>query len=288
MARRWSNIRQEFMRLRGSITELGTNLAAVWNIVFESEKKKDRLPVEGTLRRLPGQSVREERDKLLNDKLSDYLLLALGFCFLAGWEWFRRWNAFPYGAEILTFVAVVMTAYCGFRIVRLRKDIRNLNLAEKGERRVSELLTQLRRRRYVAFDDVMVSGENVDHVLVGPGGIFAIETKTYSIFGNGCVGVDETGVLRLGNKPALGDPLDQAKRCAEKVTKLLQDRTRKPYAATPMAIFPGWTLKRAKVETGVVVLSDRTITEFFEALPAKFSDTQITDVCSHLNQIARS
>jgi len=266
----------------------GTDLAAVWRMAFESEKKKDRLPVEGPLRRLPGQSIREERDKLLNDKLSDYLLLALGFCFLAGWEWFRRWNALPYGAEILTVFAVVMTSYCGLRIVRLRKEIRNLNLAERGERRVSELLTQLRRRRYVAFDDVMLTGENVDHVLVGPGGIFAIETKAYTIFGNGCVGVDETGVLRLGNKTAFGDPLDQAKRCAEKLTKLLHDRTRKQYSVTPMLIFPGWTLKRAKAETGVVVLSDGTITEFFEALPALFSDTQITDISSHLDQIARS
>jgi hypothetical protein len=32
-------------------------------------------PVEGPLRRLPGQSIRDERDKLLNDTASDYLLL---------------------------------------------------------------------------------------------------------------------------------------------------------------------------------------------------------------------
>jgi hypothetical protein len=257
-------------------------------MAFKSKKQKYRPPVEGPLRRLPGQSVRDERDKLLNDQLLEYVIVAFGFCFLAVWEWLRRWLVVPFAAELMTGTAVVMSGYCGFRIFRLRKKIRNLNQAEKGERRVSELLTQLRRKRYVAFDDLVVTGENVDHVLVGPGGIFAIETKAYSIFGNGCVGVDETGVLRLGNKPAFGDPLNQARRCADHVAKLLQDRTRKPHNVTPVLIFPGWTLKSAKAETGVVVLNDGTITDFFASRPEVLSNDQITDICSHLDQVARS
>src|SRR5437773_1922729 len=161
-----------------------------------NRKRRSCSPVEGPLRRLPGQSVRDERDKLLNDTLSDYLLLIVIFWFLAGWEWFRRWKPLPAGAEILTGAALLATAYCVFRIFRLRKEIRNLNQAEKGERRVSELLTQLRRKRYVAFDDLVFANSNIDHVLVGPGGVFAIETKAYRVFGNECVGVDEFGVLR--------------------------------------------------------------------------------------------
>ena len=177
---------------------------------FNRRKTGSRSPVEGSLRRLPGQSVRDERDKLLNDTASDYLLLIVIVWFLAGWEWFRRWNPSPIAPEILTAIALLVTAYCAFRIFRLRREIRNLNRAERGERRVSELLTQLRRKRYVTFDDLLVDRSNIDHVLVGPGGIFAIETKAYSIFGNGCVGVDESGVLRLSNKRALKNPLRQA------------------------------------------------------------------------------
>jgi len=186
--------------------------------------------VTGTLRRLPGQSVRDERDKLLNDRLIDYFLVAFAFCSLAIWEWLRRWLGMPFAAEVTTIAAIVMLAYCAFRIFQLRKEIRNRNQAEKGERRVSELLSQLRRKRYVIFDDLLADDSNIDHVLVGPGGIFAIETKAYSVFGNGCVGVDTDGVLRLSNKPAIGDPLRQArarqqtskrycrKKCGENLT----------------------------------------------------------------------
>ncbi len=257
-------------------------------MAFGSKKRKYRPPVEGSLRRLAGQSVRDERDKLLNDQLTDYLLAAIGVWVLAGWEWFRRWNPSPIAPEILTGIALLVTAYCAFRIFRLRKEIRNLNQAEKGERRVSELLTQLRRKRYVAFDDVLVDQSNIDHVLVGPGGIFAIETKAYSVFGNGCVGVDESGVLRFSNKPALKDPLRQAARSAANVAKLLKERVRKDFDVAPVLIFPGWTLKGAKAETGVVVLNDAMISDFFESRPTVLSDDQITNICSHLDQIARS
>ncbi|MEY2486748.1 MAG: hypothetical protein QOH39_2396 [Verrucomicrobiota bacterium] len=257
-------------------------------MAFASKKRNVRPPVEGPLRRLPGQSVREKRERLFDDKIVAYLLALLVAWMFALWQWIYKWTGSKPSPGVATLVAIVVTVYCVYRIWRFRTEFRNLNLAEKGERRVSEALTQLRRKRYVAFDDLVVTGENIDHVLVGPGGIFAIETKAYSIFGNGCVGVDEAGVLRLGNKAAFGDPIGQAMRCAQHVTKLLEDRTRKSHDVTPLLIFPGWTLKRAKADTGVVVLNDRSISEFFEALPRVFSDEQITWVCSHLDQIART
>jgi len=257
-------------------------------MAFRSKKRKYRPPVEGSLRRLAGQSVRDERDKLLNDTLADYLLLIMIFWLLAGWEWFHRWKPLPAGAEILTGAALLVTAYCVVRIFRMRKEIGNLNQAEKGERRVSELLTQLRRKRYVAFDDLLVDQSNIDHVLVGPGGIFAIETKAYSIFGNGCVGVDESGVLRLSNKPALKNPLRQSAASAADIAKILKDRMRRDFDVIPVLIFPGWTLKGAKAETGVIVLNDGMISEFFESRPTVLSDDQITNICSHLDQTART
>jgi hypothetical protein len=257
-------------------------------MAFRSKRKNQRAPVEGPLRRLPGQSVRDERDKLLHDQLLDYFLVAFVFCFLAFWEWLRRWIALPIAPEILSGAAALMTAYCGFRIFRLRREIRNLNQAEKGERRVSELLSQLRRKRYVAFDDLVVADSNIDHVLVGPGGIFAIETKAYSLFGNGCVRVDETGVLRLGEKPALNNPLAQASVCARRVANILKDRMRQDFDVTPVLIFPGWTLRGAKAETGVIVLNDGMISEFFESQPKLLSDEEIAHICSHLDQTARS
>ena len=136
--------------------------------------------------------------------------------------------ALPHSAEAVSILAVAIVGYCGIRLFRLRREIRNLNRAEQGERRIAELLAPLRAKRYVTFNDVLVTNANIDHVLVGPTGIFAIETKTYSSVWYRCVGVDESGVLGIGGKPALKDPLGQAARGAQDVAKLLEDKIEEP------------------------------------------------------------
>src|SRR5439155_13984662 len=56
----------------------------------------------------------------------------------------------------------------------------------------------------------------------------------------------------------------------------------------PATARQGESLKGARAETGVVVLNDAMISEFFESPPTALSDEQITNICSHLDQIARS
>jgi hypothetical protein len=97
------------------------------DMAFSRKKQRTRSPVKGSLRRLPGQSVRDERDRILNDQISEYLIGALAFCLLALWEWLRRWAPFPDAAEVTTAIAILMVCYCGFRLLRLKHEIRNLN-----------------------------------------------------------------------------------------------------------------------------------------------------------------
>jgi len=59
-----------------------------------------------------------------------------------------------------------------------------------GERRVTKKLTTLPPDQYFVFDDIMIPSQNgtsqIDHVVVSPYGVFAIETKNYDgwIYGN--------------------------------------------------------------------------------------------------------
>jgi hypothetical protein len=48
-----------------------------------------------------------------------------------------------------------------------------------GEEEVGALLDNLAPEDWVAIHDVSLGRGNVDHVLVGPGGVFAIETKSH-------------------------------------------------------------------------------------------------------------
>jgi hypothetical protein len=55
-----------------------------------------------------------------------------------------------------------------------------------GERAVGAVLAQLEDEGWRALHDISLGRGNVDHVLVGPGGIFTIETKSHP----GRIGID--------------------------------------------------------------------------------------------------
>ena len=74
----------------------------------------------------------------------------------------------------------------------------------RGEEKVSGILESL-PDSYHVFNDFTVGRNHIDHVVAGPGGVFAIETK----FWNGKVTVEDGHVLLDGQLPDRS-PLNQA------------------------------------------------------------------------------
>lgn len=71
-----------------------------------------------------------------------------------------------------------------FELRSLRKQLRKLRLGYDGERYVGEELNGLMARGFRVFHDFQVDWKpggtvcNIDHIAVGPEGVFAVETKT--------------------------------------------------------------------------------------------------------------
>lgn len=61
---------------------------------------------------------------------------------------------------------------------RLSPQIDNWLQGARGEKRVGAVLEQLHEAGWHTIHDVSLGRGNVDHILVGPGGIFTIETKS--------------------------------------------------------------------------------------------------------------
>ena len=85
----------------------------------------------------------------------------------------------------------------------------------RGEEKVSGILENL-PDSYHVFNDFTVGRSHIDHVVAGPGGVFAIETK----FWNGKVTVEDGHVLLDGQLPDRS-PLNQAIREATLVRNAL-------------------------------------------------------------------
>ena len=95
------------------------------------------------------------------------------------------------------------------------KRVESFYKGARGEEKVSEILKTL-PDAYHVFNDFTVGRNHIDHVVAGPGGVFAIETK----FWNGKVTVEDGHVLLDGQLPDRS-PLNQVNREAALVRNAL-------------------------------------------------------------------
>ena len=113
---------------------------------------------------------------------------------------------------VLFFVSIVAVA------AMWRKGLRRVAsffVGARGEERVASVLADL-PPNYHVFHDFMASGGPVDHVVVGPTGVFAVETKNW----RGRVELEEGHVL-VDGRLADRSPLQQAIREADAVKTAL-------------------------------------------------------------------
>jgi hypothetical protein len=88
----------------------------------------------------------------------------------------------PISALMASVAAAVAGALCLFVVTRLPAEARYWSKGARGERRTAAYLEPLLKRGFVVLHDRQLPGSraNLDHIAVGPTGIFVIETKFIS------------------------------------------------------------------------------------------------------------
>jgi Nuclease-related domain len=80
------------------------------------------------------------------------------------------------------WAALVTAGVVGWRLrFRVSQDARNWRRGARGEQRTARQLGRLARHGWVLFHDLAVpgSGANADHLVIGPGGVFLIDSKNW-------------------------------------------------------------------------------------------------------------
>src|SRR5260221_14202525 len=82
-------------------------------------------------------------------------------------------------AILASGVVILMGVAAAFAIIRMPREARQWSTGAKGERKAGQELDSLRRRDFVLLHDRRIPGEraNIDHVAIGPQGVFVIESK---------------------------------------------------------------------------------------------------------------
>jgi len=229
--------------------------------------RKKRLPFTQKILRPPGESLRLRLLKL-DEQMSERLvalflaayspLLMMGLIALKGVR--------PSAGIWLTLIVIALVASvcCAFRLWEVINLRRRTRLGFEGERHVGEALNRLMLGGYRVFHDFLISDKpslirNIDHIVIGANGVYAVETKTRRKI----KGENGAKVTVLDN--ALQYPwgidysdLAQAQKDATWLADWLSKMSERPVNVVSILVLPGWFIDRRK-KPAVIVMSGSEI-----------------------------
>jgi hypothetical protein len=278
----------------------------LWLFVREFRDKQRREEVESPpqeekLLRPPGHSLSVKLDTIWEDFLTK-LLQSVGCGMLSSMFWpmallflstpeYRLWALIPVAPAL---ALVFLTVHYLNQARTLIGKARNYRLGLRGEQAVAEALTEVAAAAgYRIFHD-LPGGENwnVDHIVVGPQGVFVIETKARSRRAVSTkqpahkVGYDaETLYFPTGEDR---QAIPQARRNAKWVAEYLTKKTGERVEAAPLVVLPGWYVERAAADTkGVAAMNATYLKKYLASQQSHLPAAQVCRIITALDEKCR-
>jgi len=233
--------------------------------LFKRSQKGRRTPLTNQLLRGPGEGLRNELEKN-SEKLLDALMFMGTSCFPALVLLFvlsllQEHHVYYWQFVVLGLVYVACIVWCVNKLIAVMIQRRKLYLGLDAEIAVGQELNQLMLHGCRVYHDFPAEEFNIDHVVVGPGGVFAVETKGRSKPDKGRGNIDAK-VFYDGEALKFPDwnekkPLTQARRQAVWLTKWLTSAVGEPVKALPVLALPGWFVERTRAG-GVIVINGKS------------------------------
>ena len=215
------------------------------------------LPVDREqLTRIPAYGLQKQIQDLQLDLMGYMMMGAMIFCFPFALNSIQAQIAAGKFPWMLSISALMGLSYCSFKTWKNFSKLTKLRLGHTAEIATANELIGLQALGYQVFHDVQADGFNIDHLVIGKNGVFAIETK-----GRHKRNKDLRQTNGGGSGPSSGKkgyevfykdgrlnfpswtetkPIEQAQRQAQWVSQWLTKATGSPVAATPALVFPGW------------------------------------------------
>jgi len=206
---------------------------------------------------------------------------------------FLEWSHYLFKFPSMPITPILFTIMAAIAVVvaliKLRIAFREANclkLGIVGEEAVGQYLEEkLRPIGCQVLHDIPGEGFNLDHVVIGPTGVYCVETKTRSkpLYGSPSVTYDGEKVTVDGFPPDR-DPIVQAKAAANWLRELIERSTGRKIAVKPIVIFPGWFVKKMPENAEVWVLNHKALPTFIANGQAKLATEDVALVTFHLKR----
>lgn len=206
---------------------------------------KDRVnPLTKKTRRPPGHCLGKQLGNEQLDLLLPFMMIiAVPLISYAAYLGSSRSHGIIYFCILISFVGIAWSLYS---IIKRWKKIQKLRLGYECELAVGQELNLLMLQGFHVFHDLQFDKFNIDHVVVGLNGVFAVETKGRSKRKNSRADGKEEYNLTYENGVLCfpgwqeDEPAKQADRQAKYLSEWLTGAVGFAVKATPVLVLPGW------------------------------------------------
>lgn len=216
---------------------------------FVRKRGRRRSPLHGKkLENLPGQQlmkrVNDHGDDILASVMIMYFALPL---MLGAWAIARvNWQNFRFGGSEALFTTAAFALFC-FGLWRFVKYGKARSQAEDGliaEQMTGQLLNRLIGPNCIVAHDLPCDGFNIDHIVIAPKAVYAIETKSFrkrrDFAGDTHYKVSYDGRGLQFPDWRETDAIEQARRQAQWLSRYLRDSLARDIPVIPALALPGW------------------------------------------------
>jgi hypothetical protein len=173
---------------------------------------------------------------------------------------------------LIIFFALLIVCWC--TLLKGMRHVERFYKGARGEEKVSSILQTL-PETYHIFNDFKASSHHIDHVVVGPAGVFSIETKFWS----DKVTIEQGHILVGGVLPSRS-PIAQARKEALAVKTQLK-KLGWDGGVSPILAFASNTFQNVQEEMqGVVIINSSKLKECFENAKTMIDPIQLQRILS--------
>jgi Nuclease-related domain len=227
--------------------------------LYRQSQKDRKNPLTRELLRSPGESLRMQVEDLSSEIFFYSMLLFIVPVLMYSIYLSERLNGLKTSFFFVAIFSIITLLFCIYKLWRMLTLRTNLVLGLDCELAIGQELNQLMLHDCMVYHDFPAEKFNIDHVVVGPRGVFAVETKGRSKRdkkGTAEATVTFDGeVLKFPSGPER-KYLDQAKRQASWLSSWLSSATGDSISVQPILALPGWFIERKK-PTDIIVFNGK-------------------------------
>ncbi|MAT13990.1 MAG: hypothetical protein CMJ46_01820 [Planctomyces sp.] len=267
----------------------------LWGDIKKKKRKGENAATQDLLRS-PGYSLRERIGEL-NDELMYYMmwmvmLPVLAYATVVSRAYWAGSGLIAFEAVLVTFSAIAGMVVLGRRLSRIMEDLQRKRLGMEGELATGEELNLLMLEGCRVFHDIQTANGNIDHIVVAPGGVFSINTKSWWKPKEGPdrakVRVDfGDGTLRFADGRVKDIPYPQLNAEARWLATQLTGAVGKPVSVKPVLALTGSFLEGKTRSPELDVINPKNCRGFFLERPVVLTQEDIGQIVYQLEQRAR-